>query len=288
MPSRVATLAGSGNPGFKDGLGEAASFNSPNGVFVAPDGSIFVADTSNHRIRRISPNGEVTTVAGNGVAGFADGPGKNSRFNQPAGLAIAADGTLFVTDSGNHRIRRITPDGTVSTVAGDGQAGFSNGPASSARFNLPSGLVLDSAGNLFVVELGNHAVRKITREGMVSTVAGTGTGGFAEGAGLSAQFNRPGGLGIDLGGNIVVADTGNHRIRLISFGRPRLTVARSGNDLVFTWPAVGGDWVLESRNELQASAAWNRVPIDPTGTGRTNSVKPPISSGQKYYRLRRP
>src|SRR5262245_31249913 len=147
-PATVAVLAGDGVPGTVDGTGTRARFSEPFGIAAASDGTIFVADAgSAHLIRRISPDASVSTIAG-GARGFADGSGTQAAFSTPSGLALAADGTLFVADTGNHAIRRITPDGRVSTVAGDGTAGYADGPALQARFNGPIGIALASDGRV--------------------------------------------------------------------------------------------------------------------------------------------
>jgi len=148
-----------GRRGFADGQGSAAQFHVPTGIVIDAVGNLYVADTFNHRIRRVTPSGEVSTLAGS-EEGFADGQGSAARFNEPSGIAIDADGNLYVVDRSNHSIRKVTPRGEVSTLAGDGKKGFADGQGSAARFNNPSSIAVDVTGNLYVADF-NHRIRKI-------------------------------------------------------------------------------------------------------------------------------
>ncbi len=211
----VSTLAGSpANNDFADGSGSNARFNFPVGIAVAKDGTIFVADEFNHRIRKITPAGVVSTFAGT-TPGFTNGTGTNARFSNPRGIAIDTEGTLYIADTGNNRIRKITPSGVVSTLAGS-NAGFADATGTEALFNNPESLVLDPDGNLLVTDRQNQRIRKITPAGVVTTFAGTGNVGFVDGAAGNAFFNFPRGIAIDAESNVYIADTGNHRIRKIS------------------------------------------------------------------------
>ena len=223
----VGTLAG-GSPYFignaVDGTGAGASFNFPEGVAVDTAGNVYVADSSNSLIRKITPAGVVTTLAGTaGTIGYADGPAATAKFWSPSGVAVDAAGNVYVADTNNNRIRKITPAGVVSTLAGSstGASGFTNGTGSAASFYYPKDLVLDTAGNLYVADSGNNAIRKVTQGGVVSTVAGGGIGvvGSTNGATASATFNAPRGVAVDAAGNVYVADTGNHLIRKIAAGQ---------------------------------------------------------------------
>jgi len=215
--NQVTTLAGTGSTVFVDGPGISATFNSPRGVAVDGAGNVYVADTGNHRIRKISPAGVVTTLAGTGSTVFVDGPGITATFNQPFGVAVDGTGNVYVADVFNHRIRKITSAGAVTTLAGDGTQGFlDNANGTSARFDAPFGVAVDGAGNVYVGDTQNHRIRKITSAGAVTTLAGNGTTGSADANGTSAQFAFPFGVAVDgAGGNVYVADQNNNRIRHI-------------------------------------------------------------------------
>ena len=194
----------------------SAGFADPFGVAIAADGSILVADAGDSpRIRRIAPDGTVSTVAG-GERGFADGTAGAARFDAPSGLAIDAAGTIYVADTGNNAIRRITSDGMVSTIAGAGTAGYRDGPAAQAQFNGPVGVAVDAAGRILVADTYNDRIRMIAPDGTVATLAGSGIAGATDGAALDAEFNTPCGVAIDGTGGVLVADTGNMVLRLIS------------------------------------------------------------------------
>lgn len=211
----VAVLAGDGIDGRIDGTGTGARFSEPFGIAAAPDGTIFVADAGNaHRIRRISADGVVTTPAG-GARGFADGAGPRASFSTPSGLALGHDGTLYLADTGNHAIRRITPDGQVSTLAGDGTPGYADGPAQQARFNGPIGIAVASDGRIIVADTYNDLIRVIDVDGTVRTLAGSGHPGADDGVGDGASFDTPTGLAVDTRGTLYVADTGNGIVRIV-------------------------------------------------------------------------
>jgi sugar lactone lactonase YvrE len=208
-----------GVDGFRDGpLLDGSAFRLPDDMVIAADGSIYVADAANHAIRRIR-NGAVETLVGNGVPGFADGLGPNVRFNTPTGLALSLDGQfLYVADTNNHRVRRIDlATNRVSTLAGSGISGMVDGPPGESAFNQPIGLAVDSDGTLYVSEVSNNDVRRVDLLGNVTTLAGTGSNKFRDGAGAIARFSQPRGLAIDRQrGLLYVVDTENQRIRQIA------------------------------------------------------------------------
>lgn len=210
----VTTLAGSTN-GFTDGTGTTARFEFPTAVSLDGQGNVYVADTFNHKIRKVSPTGVVTTLAGS-TQGFAEGTGSAAQFSTPYGIAVDASGNAYVADEGNHKIRKISPTGVVTTLAGSTQ-GFTDATGTAAQFNAPRGVAADNAGNVYVADMSNHKIRKISPTGVVTTLAGSGTAGFANGAASNvAQFNSPRGVTVDAAGNVYVADYSNHKIRKIT------------------------------------------------------------------------
>ncbi len=223
----VRTIAGS-QTGFADGASATAEFNSPTGVAIDASGNIIVADRNNHRIRSISTDGMVSTIAGS-QTGFTDGASATAEFNSPTGVVIDAGGNIIVADTSNHRIRSITLDGTVTTIAGS-QTGFADGASATAEFNSPTGVAIDASGNIIVADASNHRIRSISTSGVVSTIAGSGTRDFADGASATARFNFPSGVAIDANGNIIVADNVNHRIRSISSNRIVTTITGSSTN----------------------------------------------------------
>jgi hypothetical protein len=205
----VTKLAGTADlPGSMDGMGAVSRFNNPLGVAVDGAGNVFVADNGNDTIRKITPGGVVTTLAGTaGSSGSADGTGAAARFNKPFGVAVDGAGNVFVADYYNNTIRKITPSGVVTTLAGSaGLSGSADGTGAVARFN-PLGVAVDGAGNVFVADTSNNTIRKITPAGVVTTLAGTaGSSGSADGTGAAARFYGPMGVAVDGAGNVFVAD----------------------------------------------------------------------------------
>ena len=222
----VSTLAGSAS-GYANGVGAAAQFFQPSGVAVDSSGNVYVADTNNHRIRKVTPGGAASMLAGSGTASFADGTGGAASFNWPRGVAVDAGGNVFVGDGLNHRVRRVTPGGAVTTFAG-GAAGFANGIGAAASFDRPYGIAVDALGNLYVADTNNDRIRKVTPGRAVSTLAGSGTASFADGTGAAASFRGPLGVAVDAGGNVFVADSGNHRLRRVTPVGVVTTLAGSG------------------------------------------------------------
>ena len=211
-----------GDPGVvgsADGQRTAATFNNPGDIALGPNGIVYVADTTNHTIRKIDASGVVSTFAGSaGVDGPADGNGSAARFNSPMGIAVDSSGNIYVADQGNHKIRKITPNADVTTIAGSGSSGNADGTGASASFNTPGGIALDGNGNLFVADTDNHTIRKIDLGTFaVTTFAGlAGSPGDNDGSGSAARFHTPTDLGIDGSGNIYVGDSFNATVRKIT------------------------------------------------------------------------
>lgn len=212
---KFSSVSGSGVNGYLDGAGNVAKFGNTGDIVMDASGNIYVADYSNHRIRKVTPDGTVSTFAGSGVAGFADGIGLAAQFNYPNGITINSDGVLFVSDGSNNRIRQITSDGIVTTFAGSGTAGALNGIGTAAQFKFPTSVAADLFGNLFVADFSNNKIRKITADGTVSDFGGTG-------------YNGPSGIAVDINGNVYVADQTNRRIRKITAAGVMTTLAGAG------------------------------------------------------------
>jgi uncharacterized protein (TIGR03437 family) len=231
----ITTIAGSGKPGFggDGGPAAAAELNSPFAVAVDRAGNLYVADTNNERIRRITPQGQISTVAGSGLFGYFgdNGPAARAAFALPRGVAVDPAGNVYVSDTLNNRIRKITPDGTVSTIAGSNGAGSGGdgGPAGLASLNHPAGITVDNAGNIYFADSGNHRVRRISAQGVITTVAGSGENGFGgdNGPATAARLSSPQDVALDAAGNVYIADTENHRVRKVSPAGIITTIAGS-------------------------------------------------------------
>lgn len=218
FPKQVTTIAGVGRvAGSTDGVGLAARFNQPCGVTADSSGNIYIADAANALIRKISPLGTVSTIAGSaGATGWIDATGAAARFNFPWGISADNSGNLFVTDRYNHTVRKIViSTGAVSTVAGGGTAAFADGTGVNARFNMPFGVIPDNSGNLYVADRNNHVLRKVViSTGAVTTIAGSGGAtGSVDATGTSARFYQPEDMVLDGAGNLYITDTYNFLIR---------------------------------------------------------------------------
>ena len=220
----IYTVAGDGEPGFRGDLGPAsqARINRPRGAAFDLDGNLYVADSFNHRIRKIGASGLVTTVAGSGVRGYLGDGGRatEAHLNAPQGVAVDSAGQIYIADSGNHAIRRVSPDGIISTVAGTGIRGYAGDgvPAALAALNSPAAVAVDADGLLLVADTFNHRVRRVTAAGSIETIAGDGTAGYwgDDGPAALAQLNSPAGLAVDAAGRVYVADLDNNRVRLLT------------------------------------------------------------------------
>lgn len=248
----VDTLAGSGAAGWKDGAGAEAQLHYPYGIAADGRGSLYVADYQNHRIRKLTPDGQLTTLAGTGEAGFRDGPAAQALFANPRGLAVDAEGGVIVVDTGNVRVRRIAPDGTVTTLAGTGEAGFADGAGAGARFADPRGVAVGPDGRIYVADTGNFRIRVLSPEGQVSTLAVVGDG---EPVAAESKLKGPYGVAVDGQGRVYVADATTNAIETIS---PDGVVSRFGGT---------GAWGLADGG---ADAARFRAPVGLSVDGRGN------------------
>lgn len=276
----VTTLAGKANaPGSDDGVGSSARFDTPRGIVVDGAGNVYVADSSNHTIRKITPAGVVSTfVGGARQRGGADGIGSVARFSYPYGIAADGAGSFYVTDSGNSTIRKITADGTVSTLAGSaGVKGDDNGVGTAARFFYPTGIATDTSGSMYIADQGNRAIRKVTPDGKVSTLAGGDEVGYVDGAGTVARFSGVvSDVTTDDAGNVYVADTDNGCIRKITpagevstfVGAPQIgggnvdgvgTVARFGAVGGIATDGAGNIYVADTDNRTIRRVSRNGV-----------------------------
>ena len=266
LSSVVSTLAGDStvfNGGFADGTGTAAKFKGPNGLVVDSSGNVYVADQGNHRIRKITSDGVVTTFAGSGTSGSADGTGTAATFNNPQSITIDSSGNFYVTSS--FTVRKITSAGVVTTFAGSGTSGSADGTGTAATFNNPQSITIDSSGNFYVTS--SFTVRKITSAGVVTTFAGSGTSGSADGTGTAASFGGVGGIAIDSSNNLYVADVSNHTIRKITSAGVVTTFAGR----------VGIDSSVDGTGTAASFSNPQRIAIDSSGNLYVN----------EYYRVRK-
>ena len=267
------TFAGQG-PGSADGTGSAARFNDPFGVATDSSGNVYVADSINSTIRKITLAGAVTTLAGlAGTGGSADGTGSAARFNFPIGVATDGSGNVYVGDLFNSTIRKITPAGAVTTLAGlAGSRGSADGTGSAARFASPQGVATDSSGNVYVADSDNNTIRKITPAGAVTTLAGlAGSRGSADGTGSAARFNLPRGVATDSSGNVYVADTFNNTIRI---GRAALADVAT---IDLSTGARGATRQLDTSPQTATSFQWTviRRPVDSVADLSSATVRNP-------------
>ncbi|WP_454801647.1 hypothetical protein [Mucilaginibacter phyllosphaerae] len=210
----VSTFTGAG-AGYVNATGTAALFNHPTAVTADAAGNVYVSDSYNSVIRKITPDGVTSTVAGTGTLGYVDGPGATAQFYAPAGLAVDAGGNIFVADMGNNIIRKISADGVVTTLAGNGSAGYANGTGNAATFNSPSGIAIDAQGDLLVTDMGNSLIRKVTQAGVVTTIVGNRGVGYINASGINATLNKPSGIALDVSGNMYITETGTNSVRKI-------------------------------------------------------------------------
>ena len=274
---RIETVAGSANTG-DGGPAVAAQLGQIQGIAADRFGNLYLSETDLHRVRRIAANGVISVIAGTGAAGFAGdgGPATAAQLNTPYGLAVDLAGALYIADLGNHRVRRVGPDGAISTVAGSGVKGSAGdgGPAIGAQLMTPRNVAVDAAGNLYISEFEGHRVRRVDAAGRISTVAGTGVAGFRGDGALAsnAQLAFPAGLAVDRGGALYIADSQNQRVRrILSGGIISTYLGGSDSTALLTPTALAVDYagtvyVADSSNIVRAYTAagkWSNV----AGTG---------------------
>ena len=261
----ITTVAGTGRPGYSGDGGPAtqAELDCPAGAAVDASGNLFIADAFNQRIRQVGSNGMITTVAGTGTQGYAGdgGPATQAELDCPVGVAVDTVGNLFIADAANQRIREVGTNGMITTVAGTGTQGYAGdgGPATQAGLDYPQGVAVDASGNLFIADAFNQRIREVGTNGMITTVAGTGTQGYAGDGGpaTNAELYTPFGVTVDASGNLFIADGSNERIRKVGTNGMITTVAGNGT------PGDSGDGGPASQAELDYPAG---VAVDASGS----------------------
>lgn len=279
----ITTAAGTGVAGYSGDGGAATSamLNGPEGLASDADGNVYIADTQNNRIRKLLPNGTIISIAGNGNASFYGdgGPANSASIHAPQGLYSAGGGYIYIADTGNQRIRELLPNGNITTVAGNGKLGSAGdgGEALSAELNLPTGVALDSAGNLYIADQGNNRVRSISPNGVIFTFAGAGSALGDGGPAMTAQLSAPASVAADAAGNVYISDTGNNRIRLVSGGTIK-TLAGTG---VCCYSGDGGPASaaqLNSPSGLVVDSSGRLFAAD-TGNNAVRLIQPAPSGG---------
>src|ERR1051326_7075477 len=276
----ISTAAGTGTAGYTGdgGPATAAELNTPFGVAVDAAGNFYIAEWSNHRVRKVDTSGVITTIAGIGIAGFGGdgGPATQAALNSPEGVAVDSAGNVYIADSFNNRIRKIDTSGTITTIAGTGEPRYTGeGVATQVGLNDPSGIAVDRSGNIYIADNSSHRVRKLSG-GTISTIAGTGIAGFSGDGGpaTSAQVYNPTHLAIDAAGNIYVADYINNRIRKINTAGTITTVAGSGPNSQGGYSGDGGPATSAQFNKIAGVAidAAGNLYIADAGNDRVRKV----------------
>lgn len=263
---KMTTLAGTGDKGYSGDGGRAtqANLSRPNSVTLDAAGNMYIADTDNHRVRRVSAGGVITTFAGTGSKGYSGdgGPAVQASLTEPTGVAVDAKGNVYIAERGSYRVRRVSADGTITTFAGTGASGYSGdgGPADRAQLRTVAGLAVDAQGVVYISDNGNHRIRRVGLDGIITTVAGSGAveddgGGYSGDGGPANQawLRRPQGVAVDGRGNLYVADGGNNRIRRVGSDGVITTIAGiEGTPSIF-FPVVMGSYSGDGGPATQAS-----------------------------------
>jgi sugar lactone lactonase YvrE len=266
----VTTIAGSGEMGYTGGSALLAKFDLPSDVVVAADGSLYISDNRNHRIRKLAPDGIVYSFAGDGTYGVVNGNVSVASFRQTGHIALDAAGDVYVLDFNLPQVRKIAAGTNVSVIAGSGASGFGDGPALNAHFKTCWSIAIAADGAVYIADMSNHRIRKI-KDGQVSTVAGTGVGGYLDGNVTQAQLNAPRGIAFDKQGNLFVCDYSNFRIRKISPTGVVSTFAGSGQlgaadgDAGTAEFGYLNDMVIDKQGNLYVADAYRVRKITPQG-----------------------
>jgi serine/threonine protein kinase, bacterial len=255
VTANITTFAGTGLTGSANGSGSAASFKDPTGIAVDSAGNVYVADAGNNLIRVITPAAVVTTLAGDGTVGSADGSASAASFSGPNGVAVGSGGAVYVADSSNNLIRMVSSAGDVTTIAGTGAQGSANGAGSAASFFSPGGVAVTATGEIFVADGGNNLIREVSSAGAVTTFAGDGLIGSADGAAADASFDLPYGVAVDSAGNLYIGDFNNNLVREVTSAGVVSTVVGAG-DAMLDFPAgvavdaAGNVYIADSDNNV--------------------------------------
>jgi len=272
----VTTFAGQvGVAGVVDGTGTGAGFSYPRGICIDGLGNLYVTDYLGHTIRKITPAGVVTTIAGQaGISGAIDATGTAATFNRPNGICLDFLGNLYVADRSNHKIRKITSTGIVTTFAGSGSIGSANGTGPAASFNLPLGVAADAGNNIYVADNNNQRIRKITSAQVVSYFAGSGSVGAVDATGTSASFNGPTGISADMMGNLFVADQFNHKIRRISNPTAGITeLPNAVQSIVYPNPATDVFFIeLKATSKVTVTNSLGQIIIEQSMNAGKQSI----------------
>jgi len=275
----LTVVAGNGAAGYggDGGPATAAQLNFPSDMAVYAAGNLYIADSLNNRIRKVDAAGNITTVAGNGTAGFSGdgGPATAASLKSPYGISIDSGGNIYIADSSNNRIRRVSPAGTIATVAGGGVGLGDGGPATSAMLAFPIRAIANAAGDLYIADFDNARIRKVNGGGIITTVAGNGAVGYSGdgGSATQAQLNQPWGLALDAAGNLYIPDSYNSRLRKVDISGVITTIAGTG---VAGYSGDGGPATAATLYypESPVIDASGNIYLADTGNGRIRKITP--------------